>query len=67
MTTHNVHYTDYMVLEAENPAELTGAVMKAIQNRWQPYGDLVALNTQVGSENPVRLLQPMVQQSEWYR
>ena len=67
MATHNVHYTDYMVLEANNGAELTEAVMSAIQNRWQPYGDLVAINAPSGSEDYVRLLQPMVQQSEWFR
>jgi len=62
MSTHNTHFTDYQVIEADGVEDLAQAVMHAIRNRWQPYGDMAAVQTKDG----VRLFQPMIQHAEWY-
>ncbi len=67
MTSQNTHFTDYKVLEAESAEGLSSAVMHAIHNRWQPYGDMVIAKKRNGSEERVTLLQPMVQQAELFR
>jgi len=67
MPTHNVHFTDYWVLEATSAEELSTAVMRAIHDRWQPYGDMAVARTQHGDEVRVTLFQPLVKHAEWYR
>lgn len=67
MTSHNTHYTDYKVLEACSAEALSNAVMEAIHHRWQPYGDMVVVRKHDQSHEFVTLLQPMVQQAEWFR
>ena len=67
MNTHGVHITDYKVLEADDAEELSREVLKAIHNRWQPFGDMAVANTHNASEERVRLLQPIVQHAEWFR
>lgn len=67
MNTHNAHFTDYRVLEADNAEELTRKVMHAIHNRWQPFGNMAVAKTLNGSEEHMKLFQPIVQQAEWFR
>lgn len=67
MTQHNVHYTDYKILEAGDPKALEDLMMQAIHSHWQPHGNLVVVRVGHGSEERVRFYQPIVQQSEWFR
>jgi len=40
---HQYHITEYQILTAKEPIELSNKVEKAIHNGWQPFGSL-ALN-----------------------
>ncbi|MGR3364928.1 MAG: hypothetical protein ACU0CY_12195 [Maritimibacter harenae] len=67
MTSHNTHITDYMVLEADSAEELSNAVVEAIHNRWQPFGNMAIVPKHDGSQERTVLLQPMILQAEWFR
>lgn len=67
MTRHEAHFSEYEVLSADSAEALSEKVMHAIRNHWQPYGDMTVAVTRSGAEERVQLLQPMVQQTEWFR